>query len=260
MKFGLISDIHIEYRGITLRPHQLPDCDVMLVAGDIGPGASGIKWAAETYARYGIEVLYIAGNHEFYTRRYTYDQVRQRLEAWSTGGTYYLQDSVREYPAERTVVLGTTMWTDFRLNGNQDVDLARAPMVMNDYWWMDRTPRQILTENTVSLMWLQEQISHYRNLGWTIVVMTHHGPCSQSIGKRYWGNIDNVYYTNTFDQYPAFEWPDFWVHGHMHHSNDYVIRDCRVLSNPRGYVSDERNPENPQFRHDFTFGTKDGRT
>lgn len=253
MRFGLISDLHIEYRGYTIKPDQLPDVDVMLLPGDIGPGASGIKWASETFASHGIECLYVAGNHEFYTSRYTYDEVRQRLTSWSRDGVYYLQDSVREYPEAKIAVLGATLWTDFRLNGRQSIDLRRAPQIMNDYKWMDRNPEQILSENTVSLMWLQHQIQLYYEKDWKVVVMSHHAPSPHSVSEKYFGSINNVFYANTFDQYPAWIWPNFWVHGHMHNHSDYEIKGCRVLANPRGYVWDERQPENPMYRHDLTF-------
>jgi uncharacterized protein RhaS with RHS repeats len=26
-----------------------------------------------------------------------------------------------------------------------------------------------------------------------------------------------------------------WTHGHMHHTFDYNIGDCRIVCNPRGY-------------------------
>jgi hypothetical protein len=31
----------------------------------------------------------------------------------------------------------------------------------------------------------------------------------------------------------------FWTHGHMHDPSDYMIGDCRVICNPRGYVGYE---------------------
>ena len=44
--------------------------------------------------------------------------------------------------------------------------------------------------------------------------------------------------------------PHLWVHGHLHHSVDYVCGGTRVLSNPRGYWS-ERGNENPSFDVDL---------
>jgi Icc-related predicted phosphoesterase len=36
--------------------------------------------------------------------------------------------------------------------------------------------------------------------------------------------------------------PTLWVHGHVHHSSDYLIGETRIISNPHGYGA-----ENPHF-------------
>jgi len=36
--------------------------------------------------------------------------------------------------------------------------------------------------------------------------------------------------------------PDLWIHGHTHVSLDYMIKNTRVITNPKGYVN-----ENPDF-------------
>ena len=33
----------------------------------------------------------------------------------------------------------------------------------------------------------------------------------------------------------------YWVHGHVHENSDYMISQCRVVANPRGYYPDELN-------------------
>lgn len=40
---------------------------------------------------------------------------------------------------------------------------------------------------------------------------------------------------------------DLWIHGHMHGSFDYVVAECRVVCNPRGYVPKGQSAENPAF-------------
>ncbi len=36
---------------------------------------------------------------------------------------------------------------------------------------------------------------------------------------------------------------ELWVHGHTHYSFDYMVGNCRVICNPRGYS----NIDNPDF-------------
>jgi hypothetical protein len=38
------------------------------------------------------------------------------------------------------------------------------------------------------------------------------------------------------------------VHGHIHENNDYMVGNCRIISNPRGYHGMELNPNfNPRL-------------
>jgi len=44
--------------------------------------------------------------------------------------------------------------------------------------------------------------------------------------------------------------PRLWIHGHTHESFDYKIGKTRVVCNPRGYASTEKNKG---FRPDYTL-------
>ncbi len=50
-------------------------------------------------------------------------------------------------------------------------------------------------------------------------------------------------------KHPSIKW---WVHGHVHHNNDYMVHQCRVASNPHGYNHSELNSNfNPSFELDI---------
>ena len=34
----------------------------------------------------------------------------------------------------------------------------------------------------------------------------------------------------------------YWVHGHIHESNDYTVANTHIVSNPRGYSDYQENP------------------
>jgi hypothetical protein len=40
-----------------------------------------------------------------------------------------------------------------------------------------------------------------------------------------------------------------WVHGHVHAKNDYIVGNCRVVSNPRGYIGHEVIAEQWQLQY-----------
>ena len=61
MKIHILSDLHTEFSDFD--PPET-DADVVVLAGDIGVGPSGIEWAADHWL--DRPVIYVAGNHEYY--------------------------------------------------------------------------------------------------------------------------------------------------------------------------------------------------
>ena len=50
----------------------------------------------------------------------------------------------------------------------------------------------------------------------------------------------------------------YWLHGHIHATNDYMVGDCRVISNPRGYVMESKydyGERNVDFESEFSFSS-----
>ena len=68
MKIRLLSDLHHEHFDGR---RQLPEveADVVVLAGDIHSHLEGLHWARETFA--DSEIVYVAGNHEFYSSEMT---------------------------------------------------------------------------------------------------------------------------------------------------------------------------------------------
>lgn len=261
MKFLLLSDLHLEFSKITYHPGEVPECDVVLLAGDIGPGGSGWQWADKTFSekRNNLrQVLYIAGNHEYYVKKWSIESLNSKLLSKEHKNIQFLHNTVREFPEEKIVILGCTFWTDFGLNNNEPLDMLKAPEVMNDYTWIKYTDNRKLEaahikyENNESYKWLNNTIAHYKNLDWKVLVMTHHAPSQLSCSLDFRGNPNNVYYANKLDADYNFILPDVWVHGHMHNSVDHMLGDCRVLANPRGYARNG-DTQNPEFNPYFTF-------
>jgi hypothetical protein len=69
------------------------------------------------------------------------------------------------------------------------------------------------------------------------VVVGHHSPSFQSVHEQYKSEyiMNGAYHsdlTNIMLDNPQIK---LWTHGHTHHPFDYVIGECRVICNPRGY-------------------------
>ena len=61
MKLHILNDLHIEFEDFA---PPATDADVMILAGDIGVGVDGVRWAEERFPNQ--PVIYVPGNHEFY--------------------------------------------------------------------------------------------------------------------------------------------------------------------------------------------------
>ena len=74
------------------------------------------------------------------------------------------------------------------------------------------------------------------------VVVTHHAPHPGSVNRRWKGSSLNPAFASNLSELIELYRPALWVHGHMHDSSDYVVRDTRIVANPKGYHN-----ENPAF-------------
>jgi hypothetical protein len=75
----------------------------------------------------------------------------------------------------------------------------------------------------------------------TVVVVGHHAPSKSSEHPRYaHDRLMNGAYNSNLDEFimdrPGIK---LWTHGHTHEDFDYMIKSCRVVCNPRGYINYE---------------------
>ena len=80
MRIHVLSDLHIEIASYQPQPVE---CDVVVLAGDIGNHVRGIEWGRYTWP--DKEILYVPGNHEFYRRERTETLQQMRVAAREFG-------------------------------------------------------------------------------------------------------------------------------------------------------------------------------
>ena len=241
MRIHFCSDIHLEFGKEKRMP---PEHDVFIAAGDLAPGVVGVMWAAERGA-VAREIITIAGNHEFYGRalEHHYGKLYEKARMM---GTTFLQNDVKVIGNVRFI--GATLWTDFNLDGNQVLNMIKAHGEMNDYKniRVEKATRQtilpshILNEYNKSKDFIQKTLETPFN-GKTVVI-THHAPSELSVDPRFRGSNDNYCYANRLENMILAYQPALWIHGHIHCTNDYMLGDTRVMSNPRGYAGHSLNP------------------
>jgi predicted phosphodiesterase len=235
MKIQLASDLHLEFLARDLPGETLvqpcPEADVLVLAGDIGSGASGITM----FKNWPVPVLLVCGNHDFYGGEL--QEVRESLRRAAEGTSVrLLERDVFEFDGVR--VLGCSLWTDYRLEGEdtQAAAMAYARLAMNDHRMISAdgrmfTPRDALNDHELSSDWLTTELA--RPYSGRTVVVTHHAPHANSIHPQYSGSKLNAAFAS--DLTPLVEQADLWLHGHVHNSFDYRVGRCRVVANPRGY-------------------------
>ena len=238
MKIHVVSDTHIEFTNGNL-PYQTPEgTDVVVLAGDIGTGRQGVLWAIETF---DVPVVTIAGNHEAYGSNWKIPKLYDTLKDLCAGtNVHFLQnDSVM---IDDVLFVGTTLWTDFDLDGRAPMVEVQALSLMNDYKKIKygesgSAPQKLLpshlrTEHLLAKNFLVEALADYDGKS---VVVTHHAPSGESLGADFKGDPLNGCYASRLEYFAMDLNPNLWFHGHIHSSSDYMLGDTRVIANPRGY-------------------------
>ncbi|MEW8692248.1 MAG: metallophosphoesterase [Candidatus Thiodiazotropha endolucinida] len=116
MKLHILNDLHIEFEDFV--PPAM-DADVVILAGDIGVGLEGLRWAEARFP--DKPVIYVPGNHEFYQHDIT---LIDELKAEAPDNIHVLNDDQVVVGGVR--FLGSILWTDFRLFGEADKSSSTA--------------------------------------------------------------------------------------------------------------------------------------
>ncbi len=225
MRINYFSDVHLEFG-----PQTLPDNDaeIVVAAGDIGIFKQGVEWLKQL----NKPVIYVAGNHEFYT--YEYNKVlNDLLEECRDSNIQFLENDVFIYKDVR--FLGCSLWADLFLDGEEKANALTK--TLNDF-------RKIRFKDEAfnlhafsdlhhhSKKWLEQELA--KPFEGKTVVVTHHAPTEWS-----WDDSRNklkklAYCTDLRYLFHEYE-IEVWFHGHIHSPGDYRIAGARILSNPRGY-------------------------
>lgn len=265
MKISYLSDIHLEFL-------HWPDFskesggDVLLLAGDITTAAMLRPHRTDAEARKHSKYLkkfktdlidkydavyMVMGNHEHYnsifkntkqelidgfarhdlTKIRILDNNSVKIGDWTLFGATLWTDFNRADPFTMYVV--EKGMNDFRLIGKEDV---------SDMNYFNKTSNRkidaqfILNEHQVSLVNLYEVAKENDK----VIVMTHHAPTCRSVNHDHAGNsLDHAYFSELSDLILDRESIKYWIHGHTHQNVDYMVGQCRVISNQRGYYMEK---------------------
>ncbi|XAZ19561.1 metallophosphoesterase (plasmid) [Sinorhizobium sp. B11] len=252
MKIWVISDLHAEF-GEPF-PHRPPvGVDVIVCAGDILTKGivPSIEWLLRHFSR-DIPIVFIAGNHEFYGASLL-GGLRNAEIAENYPYLHFLENDVVEI--DGVLFVGGTLWTDFGLFGREpSLAMAAAENGMNDYKRIKYSTTPFQRFRPIHAFRKHAETRDFifselrKRMGQKTVVVSHHAPSPRSILSAYRDDPLTSCYASDLEDLILETLPTVWIHGHVHHRNDYQISDTRVVSNPRGYPGEKTG-----FDPDFTL-------
>ncbi|MGK2742598.1 metallophosphoesterase [Tepidicaulis sp. LMO-SS28] len=254
-KFALYSDLHYELGGDFEPPKSLRGkVDAVILAGDIACGPATMLHARKISRALDAPAILVAGNHEYY--EHVMEPLIEKFQDESDDEVRFLEKDGISISGVR--FLGTTLWTDYALFPNVRDTMHQIRKNMNDYRFIKRlsstvgrrkiNPYWMLPKHREARDWLDRELGE--PFDGSTVVVTHHAPSLQSVPLVHRSNCLSSAYASDLDGFIRSHSVDAWAHGHIHESRDYRIGSTRIVSNPYGYESEEKNES---FRDDFVL-------
>lgn len=276
MKLWIWSDLHLEMQN-PVYVDRAPEADVIVCAGDLCHADTLRDHAQWLIERYGLPMVFVPGNHEFYSNRAVWPprtkpsdhllmkEVAEASRSWRNR-LYVLDDDTIELSGVRFV--GGTLWTDFKMDLVNDAGLPwrmqLALSTLTDFsriWLGDRnllTPQVMLGFHLLTRGFIERELAIPFN-GKTVVV-THNLPHPDCTPAAYVGRETNFLFACSKEAFEANlksdAAPALWICGHTHHPNDIRVGRTRIVCNPMGYLRVASERDNG-FQWDLVIDTED---
>lgn len=225
MELRIVSDLHLDHHNIDLPTGENELKQTLILAGDICTNINKLyDFLNDCSYRFKNTIL-IYGNHEYYGHNVLSVKARFQDLVSKFANVHLLDNELIEL--DGITFFGGTLWGDgYRTPhyGLNDFNVVRFP---EDFYYNE------YLEFIHKFDAVAEQID---------VVISHHSPSYKSLDPRFAGSSLNPYFMNSLEQ--LFDWGtnmQYWIHGHTHSTNQYKIKKCKVVCNPKGYF--DENPE-----------------
>jgi hypothetical protein len=256
MFIRLASDLHNEifHKQVDAETeiYEMPEDkdSTLILAGDIfgfKKSETYVEFLKKVCARFKY-VVYVAGNHEYYGGSLATGAATFTEEVDKLGLTNFFFLNPGYKVLDGVLFVGGTLWTDYEKM--DPLAIMNCEGVLNDFKTIRTGPTSLPYQRKVRATdffkvhcehrnYILDVLQNFKNDA-TItkrVVVTHHGPTWESIDPKFRGHKANGAYVSDLTYFIGDFWPDLWVHGHIHNTIDYMVGDCRVMTNPRGYIN-----------------------
>lgn len=251
MKIQLVSDLHLEFSDILIKNEN--NADVLILGGDIMVASKVHKPESE----YGIRfrdflkrvsfqfphVVYVMGNHEFYSDGRWFDSIDQMRAACGVHNNVYLLERDTKV-IDDVVFVGGTLWTNMNkydpltLHAVRDMMMDYRAIVNDKAGFRRLKPADTCDRHRETLDYIKHIVDENKDK--KCVVVGHHTPSFQSMHPQYANDylMNGAYHSDLSEFILDRPQIKLWTHGHTHHPFDYTIGETRVVCNPRGYCDD----------------------
>ena len=263
-KFQIVSDLHLEFRGDNFKNIIKPSAPILFLLGDISACGQKDSWITyEKFIKYISQqfqfIFHIPGNHEYYTtgRNITLSDTIPGIDAKlkkfakTVPNLFVLNNNtVRLKIGKKTYVfIGTTLWTHVKPKDRKEVQ-----SLMNDYdsiFYPNEKPKNDKDKNNwrpVRKYNIDDMSKlHTRAVRYVVgvlkkvkpdevaILLTHHKPIRDKpetdlLSQAYESDLLNVMVKKPLK---------FCGFGHTHVKYDKTINGIRIVSNPKGYISQQ---------------------
>jgi len=248
MKIFPVSDMHLEFHQQSLPPYR-GMADVIVCAGDMHTKGRAPKLLRMIFNHQ--EIIYIAGNHEYYGSSIEEQDELLREECKKDGIHFLQRDKVE---IDGVTFAGCTLWSDFKLFGPEQEAKAitETRRCLRDYHaiHLDKQKTRIIEPaDTVAIhhkdiTWLHEQFVQKPD---KLVVVTHHGPSIKSLHPAYTEDIVSCGFVSALDDFVDASRANYWISGHSHCAQNFRIGQTQVYQNCLGYPMERVDGFDPRL-------------
>lgn len=231
MKIQILSDLHLEHDE-KFTYEKAEGADLLILAGDISSYIFQSDFVRHCAKQ--IKTIMIMGNHE--PLGYS---IKDTVQAWkdlNIDNLIILDNDTVEINGIHFI--GTTLWTDLYADPLNHFAIKNNVCDFKKILKSDHSGLidiiDIQEEFEKSLKFITEEFNKdYKRK----VLITHHLPTLLSISEEYINSPMNASFASNLSNLLAYtENLELCIHGHTHHSFDYMLNEnIRIVCNPRGY-------------------------
>ena len=234
----IASDLHIEYKN-DLIPDPLdyitPSADVLVLAGDIGSfyKIEQLIGFLESLCSYFQVVIYVPGNHEWYTvpgrEPLSWETLKKRMN--------HLQNKIPNLKIlnSSSIIIGDICFAGCTLWSKPDGQIPSFIVRIHEV----RT-KEYNSKHMEELEYLKNMMLFCQKNSYKLVVITHYPPTKKVLEgacakKRKFHSI----YASDLDYLLNVSLVQLWICGHVHKNFDFISDlGCRVVGNQKGKEKD----------------------